>query len=134
MRDDGRITFDRSKKFDIQLGQGLVYERRLAEIFSAGKIERLELKSESWLWERTGNLAIEFQRGDRGSGITTTEADYWVHELCREGKTLCYLMFPIDRLRDLVAEARLAGNVRIGGDDELSHLALIKIADLLASR
>jgi hypothetical protein len=131
MSDDQKITFDKTKKFDIQLSQGLIAERRLAAIFTLAKIERVELKTESWLWERTRNLCIEFARGGVGSGITTTEADYWVHELMRNDETLGYFMIPVERLRRIVAEERIAGHVKVGGDDGLSHMVVIPITDLL---
>lgn len=129
---DEKITFNRDKKFDIQLGAGLIAERRLAEIFRYCTIEKIELKTENWLWERTGNICIEFEWNGKPSGISSTEADYWVHALEREGRLLCYFMFPVDLLRGLVCEARLAGRWRIGGDDGLSKVALIRLADLLA--
>jgi hypothetical protein len=111
------IIFNRGNKFDLQLGQALVNERRLAEIFTAGKIEKIELKSESWQWERTGNICIEYRQNDRPSGIAITEADYWVHELKRDGATLCYLMFPIKRLKDLARKAYNEGRYHEGGGD-----------------
>src|SRR5690349_20846809 len=59
---DKQIKFNRGRKFDLQLSAALVNERRLAEIFSAAKIEKIELKSESWLWERTKNICIEYRQ------------------------------------------------------------------------
>jgi hypothetical protein len=109
-----KITFNRDKKFDLQLSAALVNERRLADIFSAAKIEKIELKSETWLWERTGNICVEYRQNGRPSGIAATEADYWVHELRRDGKTLCYLMFPTERLKEL---ALAAGRFHEGGGD-----------------
>lgn len=129
---DEKIRFERGKKFDIQLSEALTAERKLGAIFEVGKIEKIELKTESWLWERSGNIAIEYASRGKLSGISTTEADYWVHELRRDGETLVYLMFPIERLRDLVAEARLAGRIRTAaGDDGEQHLALVRLNDIL---
>jgi hypothetical protein len=108
------IKFNRDSKFDLQLSAALINERRLGEIFSAAKIEKLELKSESWLWERTGNICIEYRQSGRPSGIALTEADYWVHELRRDGETLVYLMFPTERLKEL---ALTAGRFHQGGGD-----------------
>ena len=131
-RHNDRITFDGGKKFDIQLARGLIEERKLAEIFAARRIETIEVKSESWLWERTGNIAIEFASNGRPSGINATEADYWVHNLMRDGATLAYIMFPVDRLRDLVAQARLEGRAcHESGDGGRQSLALIRLADIL---
>lgn len=128
---DEKITFNRDKKFDLQLARGSAAERRLAAILECDKIERIELKTENWLWERTGNLCVEYQWNGKPSGITATEADYWFHALERDGKLLGYFAFPVDNLWRLVVGAQLDGRVRIGGDDNLSKVALIKICDLL---
>ncbi len=107
-------------------------ERRLADIFSAGKIEKIELKSESWLWERTGNICIEYRQNGKPSGICATEADYWVHELRRDGATLCYLMFPVERLKELAGAAYLNGRYREGGGDGGRFCnILIPLSDIL---
>lgn len=125
-------TQNRDKKFDLQLSQALIDERRLGEIFASAKIEKVELKSESYQWERTGNICIEFRCDGRGSEITTTEADFWVHELKRDGKTLVYLMFPVERLKVLCREAYRRGNWRAGGGDGgRFDVVLLKLTDLL---
>jgi hypothetical protein len=111
------ITFNRDRKFDIQLSAALIAERRLAEIFSHARIERIELKTETWQWEQTGNICIEYRQGGAPSGIAVTEADYWVHELRRDGQTLCYLMFPIERLKQLARRAYAEGRFHEGGGD-----------------
>lgn len=127
------IKFSTTKKFDIQLGQGLVNERRLAEIFKAAKIEKIELKSETWLWERKGNICIEFRWNGEPSGIAATEADYWVHELRRDGATLCYLMFPVERLKELARAAYKEGRYsEKGGDGGRSCNVLIPLSWVLA--
>jgi hypothetical protein len=108
------IRFNANNKFDLQLSDALINERRLGDIFCAKKIEKIELKSESWLWERTGNICIEYRQDGKPSGIDATHADYWVHELKRDGGTLCYLMFPVDRLKQLAKEH---GRRHEGGGD-----------------
>jgi hypothetical protein len=91
-----KIAFNRDRNFDLQLSASLRSERKLAELLNGAKIE---LKTESWQWEQTGNICVEFACDGNPSGIATTEADVWVHELRREGRTLVYLWFPIERLR-----------------------------------
>jgi hypothetical protein len=126
------IVINRDKKFDLQLSQALIDERRLAEIFAGAKIERIELKSESWQWEQTGNICIEFRQRGRPSGIAITEADVWVHELKRDGATLVYLMFPIERLKALCREAFRRGAYRLGGGDGGEFdVILLKLKDIL---
>lgn len=123
------ITIHNGKKFDLQLSQALIDEQRLADIFSHARIERVELKSESYQWERTGNICIEFESRGRPSGIATTEADYWVHELKRDGETLVYLMFPIERLKQL---CRQSGRVVHGaGDDDAQSAVILPLSEIL---
>jgi hypothetical protein len=111
------VTYNRTNKFDIQLSQSLIAERRLGEIFAAAKIEKIELKTETYQWEQTGNICIEYKQKGEPSGIAITDADYWVHELRRDGKTLCYLMFPIDQMKELASKAYAAGRYHQGGGD-----------------
>jgi len=80
------IEFRRDNKFDLQLSQALIHERRLGEIFSSQTIEKIELKSETFQWEQTGNICIEYRCDGKPSGIAVTEADFWVHEAIRLGR------------------------------------------------
>ena len=132
MKNMAKINFNRDAKFDLQLNQALLNERRLGEIFESQKIEKIELKSETWQWERTGNIAIEYRCDGKPSGISITQADFWVHELRRDDATLVYLMFPIDRLKALTREAIKSGRCRANvGDDGRFDVALIRLSDIL---
>jgi hypothetical protein len=111
------MSFNHDSKFDLQLSQSLIDQRRLADIFECGDIHKIELKSESHQWEQTGNICIEYRQNGQPSGIAVTDAGYWVHELKRDGKTLVYLMFPIDRLKELAREAYRQGRYHEGGGD-----------------
>jgi hypothetical protein len=105
------------------------FEHALAAILAGGKIE---LKSETWQWEQTGNICIEYLCDGKPSGISVTEADVWVHELLREGEPLVYLMFPIERLKSLSREAIRAGHWRSGaGDGGRFTVALVRLKDIL---
>lgn len=128
---DKTVTYNSDHKFDIQLSQGLINERRLGRIFGDRSV-KIELKTETWQWEQTENLAIEYKCDGRPSGIATTEADYWVHELRRVDETLVYLMFPIDRLKELARAAYRAGRRRDGaGDGGRFSVVLIPLSELL---
>ena len=119
-------------KFDLQLSQALIDERRLAEIFAAKRIEKVELKSESVMWEETGNICIEYARDGFPTGIAITTADYWVHELKRDNQPLVYLMFPIERLKELCRAARAEGRVRRNcGDGGRQSVVLLRLRDIL---
>jgi hypothetical protein len=126
------VTFNEDGKFDLQLSQALINERRLGEIFAYRRIGSVELKSETWLWEQTGNICIEYRQNGQPSGIAITEADYWVHELRRDGRTLVYLMFPVDRLKELARDYYKRGNSREGGGDGGRFCnVLIPLAEIL---
>lgn len=124
----GLIKFNHDKKFDLQLNQALLNEHALAAILSGG---RIELKSETWQWEKTGNICIEYLCDGEPSGISVTEADVWVHELRRDDAPLVYLMFPIARLKALAREAIHRGDFRVGGDGGRFTVALIRLKDIL---
>jgi hypothetical protein len=127
-----KITFsDASKKFDLQLSEALIEERELADIFEFHGITKIELKTERWLWERSGNICIEYECNGEPSGIAATESDFWVHQLKRDYETLVYLMFPVARLKELVRVAIRSGRCRIGGDGKRMKVALIRLSDIL---
>jgi hypothetical protein len=127
-----RVKFNKDNKFDLQLEQALIDERRLAEIFENAKLEKVELKSEQWQWEQTGNICIEFRRSGKPSGIAVTEADTWVHHLKRDGRTLMHMMIPMERMKELCRDAYRRGDYRLGcGDGNLSDVVLLRLRDLL---
>lgn len=124
--------FEHGKKFDIQLSEALINERRLADIFESARLAKIELKSETWQWEQTGNICIEYQSRGRPSGIAVTECDVWVHELKRDGETLVWLMFTERRLREIARKAWREGRFRTrAGDDGAQSVVLIPLRDIL---
>lgn len=123
-----RTDFGKNSKFDFQLAQAHIHERRLATLLLGGKVE---LKTERWQWEQTGNLCVEYRQNGQPSGIAVTEADVWAHELCSpDGTTRVWLMFPVERLKRLARAAYKAGNWRKGGDDGRMEVVLIPIMSL----
>jgi hypothetical protein len=119
---DENIVFNRDNKFDLQLSASLIRERALGDvfvhaIFDGTRPVSIELKSETWQWEQTGNICVEYCQRGQPSGIAATKADVWVHELRRDGQTLCWLMFPIDRFRELAKQAYRQGRYHEGGGD-----------------
>jgi hypothetical protein len=127
MRD--KVIYNSDSKFDIQLQQSLIEQFDLGEMFESGKIE---LKGEDWQWEQTGNLAIEYECRGRPSGIATTEAEIWFHQLKRSGRTLMYFAIPVERLKELCRQAYRQGRYRVrAGDDGESKIILLPIWWLL---
>lgn len=130
---ESKIKFNPDKKFDIQLSDALINERRLAHIFEHCDIHKIELKSETWQWEQTGNICIEYACEGKPSGIKVTEATCWVHELKRDDGTIVYLMFPVDRLKHLCRVHYQLGHYRHGaGDGGRYSVILIPLADILS--
>jgi hypothetical protein len=115
-------------KFDIQLGSARSDEDQLAHRLQHAAIE---LKTERFQWEKTGNICIEYRWNGKPSGIATTEADFWMHELARGEETLAYLMFPVPRLKEMCRKAHEAGNYRRGvGDKGLSDVIWLRLSGL----
>jgi hypothetical protein len=127
------IWRNRDAKFDLQLSRAMVRERKLAEILAHAQFHTAELKSERLIWERTGNLCIEFARCGQPSGIATTAADVWIHELVdyRDGSTLGYFLLPIDRMKQLARRAFREQRIKRGGDGDEFDVVLVPIEWLL---
>jgi hypothetical protein len=131
-----RIIYNHDDKFDIQLSQSAIDTRQLGDIFLFKNIGPLkfELKTERWLWRDKNRIAVEYKRFGKPSGISKTEADYWVHELrwSKNAPTLCYIMCPMPVWKDLTRAAIRRGDWMDGaGDEKASHIAFIYLIDLL---
>lgn len=120
-------------KWDMQLKAGVEAENLLGAILTSKKIE---VKSESYMWEKTGNLCIEYYNRGQPSGIASTEADHWAHELVHidaEGKpvSLGFVVIPIARMKQLARQAIDSGRLhKEAGDESASRVALVKIEDI----
>jgi hypothetical protein len=114
------------KRFDIDLQYGQIHERTVADMLQNS---RIEVKTERGLWAQTGNIVIEFESRNKPSGIQTTEAEYWFHNLEKDGQVLCTLVFPTKVLRDYI-RTNMPSVVR-GGDNYTSLLYKINLKDLM---
>ena len=122
--------FNKDNKFDIDLSFGEIKEKELAIILMNDK---LELKSERGKWQETGNLAIELSSRGKSSGLVTTKSEWWATALCDGDKVKGIIIIPtIDMKRHTktIIKSR-KGRMVMGGDDNTSELALIKITDLM---
>ena len=117
------------KKFDIDLGFGLKYEKSLAELLKYGKIE---VKTERDKWNSTRNIAIELTCSGKFSGLNSTEADYWAHILTLKGTIKGIILLPVEKLKEIVKLSIMDGNGKVimGGDNNASEIALIPLEDL----
>ena len=127
------------QKFNEQLSQGQKYEKKCLEyleydtvvhkegyfkeydlvINKDGVDIKIEVKSDRQA-SRTGNLAIEYECNKKPSGITSTEADYWIYFIVYPDRDECYII-PIEKLRELVKSCH---KVR-GGDGMRSKMFLL---------
>ena len=118
-------TEDR-KKFDIDLEYGKVREKQVADMLQDKKIE---VKSERDVWQKTGNIAIEYECYGKPSGISATESDYWFHNLCIKDDTYATLVFKTDDLKEILDNME---NKRVvyGGDNKAAKMYLIGLQKL----
>ena len=121
---------NKNNKFDIDLDFGVHYEKSLAKTLAMGKVE---VKTERDKWKKTGNIAIELACRGELSGINVTEAEWWAHILTYKGKIITTLLFPVSDLKILVKDIVMegAGKMVMGGDDNVSEIALIPLTELM---
>jgi hypothetical protein len=117
------------KKFDIDLEYGTIREEKVAEMLTNKKIE---VKSEKDLWQKSGNICIEYESWGKPSGIRATESDYWFHNLCVGDNEFCTLVFKTDVLRTIVDKLDTFKTVS-GGDHKASRMFLVNLQKLFSS-
>jgi len=117
------------KKFDIDLQYGQIREDKIADMMTNKKIE---VKSERGMWMKTGNICIEYESYGKPSGIITTEADYWFHNLCIGDNIFCTFIFDVPKLKQLIDKLDFKKSVS-GGDHKASRMWLVNIQKLFTS-
>lgn len=122
-------TKEDRKKFDIDLQYGTVREEKIADMLQNKKIE---VKSERDLWQKTGNICIEYQSYGKPSGIDATESDYWFHNLCIGDDEYCTLVFNTATLKKIVKRLDSFKTVS-GGDNRASQMYLLNLQKLFSS-
>ena len=122
-------TKENRKKFDIDLEYGTIREEKIAEMLTNKKIE---VKSEKDLWQKSGNICIEYESWGKPSGIRATESDYWFHNLCVGDNEFCTLVFETDVLRTIVDKLDTFKTVS-GGDHKASRMFLVNLQKLFSS-
>jgi hypothetical protein len=122
-------TKENRKKFDIDLEYGTIREEKIADMLTNKKIE---VKSEKDLWQKSGNICIEYESWGKPSGIRATESDYWFHNLCVGDNEFCTLVFKTDVLRTIVDKLDTFKTVS-GGDHKASRMFLVNLQKLFSS-
>jgi hypothetical protein len=121
-------TEDR-KKFDIDLEYGKVREQMVADMLQDKKIE---VKSERDVWQKTGNIAIEYECYGKPSGINATESDYWFHNLCIGDETFATIVFDTNSLKRIINNLDSKRSVS-GGDNNAARMYLLNLQKLFSS-
>ena len=117
------------KKFDLDLAYGEVREDKIAAMLTGKKIE---VKSERDLWQKTGNICIEYKSYGKPSGIDATESDYWFHNLCIGDDEYCTLVFNTATLKKIVKRLDSFKTIS-GGDNRASQMYLLNLQKLFSS-
>ena len=117
------------KKFDIDLEYGKVREQLVADMLQDKKIE---VKSERDIWQRTGNICIEYESYGKPSGIAATESDYWFHNLCIGEDIFATIVFDTKSLKRISDNLDYKKSVS-GGDNNASRLYLLNLQKLFSS-
>lgn len=117
------------KKFDLDLEYGQVREDEVANMLQDKKIE---VKSERDVWQRTGNIAIEYQSWGKPSGIAATEADYWFHNLCVGDDIYATIVFRVDILKKIIDNLDSVRSVS-GGDANASRMYLLNLQKIFTT-
>ena len=117
------------KKFDIDLEYGKVREQLVADMLQDKKIE---VKSERDIWQKTGNIAIEYESYGKPSGINATQSDYWFHNLCIGDDVFATVVFKTKNLKRIINNLDYKRSVA-GGDHNASKMYLLNLKKLFSS-
>ena len=118
------MNFNNDFKYDLEIGKE--GETIVHKILSGKK---LEVKRDSWTG-RTGNLAIEYESRGKPSGISTTEAEYWVFVLSKEYEDKVIIIIETDRLKDVARKYYMNGKIKKMGDSNTSIAVLIPLVEI----
>ena len=124
------LTEGYCKGFDIDLEFGKMGEEFTQKVFEGNS--KVEVKTERDIWKKTGNVAIELRCNGKPSGISTTEANVWIHLLAYKGVIKGGYLFMVDELKALIKKRHKEGNLKMvmGGDNNASQMALIPRKEL----
>ena len=122
-------SVENRKKFDIDLEYGKVREQIVADMLQDKKIE---VKSERDVWQKTGNIAIEYECYGKPSGINATESDYCFHNLCIGEDIFATIVFDTNSLKRIINNLDYKRSVS-GGDNNASRMYLLNLQKLFSS-
>ena len=121
----------KNSKFDIDLKYGQEREKKIVSLLDQDK-NKLEVKTERDWWAKTGNIAIEVECWGKPSGLSKTEADYWVHILAIGKEDYCKLIFEVPKVKKIADKFK--DNYKMIGDHHASKCILIPLKELFQSK
>ena len=124
------LTEGYCKGFDLDLEYGKMGEEFVQKVMEGNT--KIEVKTERDIWKTTGNIAIEIRCNGRPSGISTTEADTWVHLLAYNGIIEGGFLLKVRMIKDMIKKLHKSGslNIKMGGDNNASQMVLLPIKEL----
>ncbi len=117
--------------FDIDLDFGQIYEEKVRDIFEGDG--SIEVKTERDIWASTGNMALEIRCRGELSGLSITDAKWWIHIFTIDGDMKYMLALQVSKLRKIIKYMFINDLARIikGGDDDESQMVLAPIRLLI---
>ena len=132
----------KDQQFKENIAFGNIYEKKAVEYFDhddfkieEGKVSshdivftknnteiKVEVKSDRLAY-KTGNLCIEIESNSILSGLSVTQADFWLYFVINPNGENTIYKIPIDILWELTN--RFINNYRFGGYKRLSKMVLI---------
>jgi hypothetical protein len=113
--------------FDIDLQFGKIYEEKVRDIFEGDG--SIEVKTERDIWVTTGNMVLEIRHNGKLSGLSSTNAKWWMHVFTSDGDIKFAIMFKVETLKKYVKKLIGMNMAKIvtGGDDDKSELVLVPV-------
>jgi len=89
---------------------------------------KFEVK-EDFLCEFTGNVGLEYECRGKLSGISTTEADFYIYKLHRPNNEFLYVLHTTDALKQMVSDKRYFRIVNGGdkGSNSMNYLFKLNV-------
>tara|TARA_R110002096_G_scaffold216606_8_gene404568 strand:+ start:541 stop:1017 length:477 start_codon:yes stop_codon:yes gene_type:complete len=128
------LTEGYCKSHDLKVKEDMLFGK-IGEDFTQQLFEgntKIEIKTERDIWETTGNICIEMRYKNQPSGISTTKASVWIHLLSVNNVIKGGFIFKVEELKALIKKRHREGKLKVvmGGDDNMSQLALMPIKEL----
>lgn len=114
-------------RFDFLLIEGQIKEAELQQILNGHSVE----VKRDYIVSRSGNVAIELKEGDKDTGLSVTESDWYAIVLDGEeyeGEVI--VMVRTHRLKAILASGK--GRERLGGSKGKTLMRLLPLQDLFA--